>query len=51
MIDIEALDAQLMRRAATEDEYPLTLDLRRRVPRRWGFERSEPGGAPPRGAT
>jgi hypothetical protein len=51
MIDIEALDAQLMRRAAAEDEYPLTLDLRRRVPRRWGFERSEPGGAPPRGAT
>jgi uncharacterized protein (DUF2126 family)/transglutaminase-like putative cysteine protease len=51
MIDIEALDAQLMRRAAAEDEYPLTLDLRRRVPRRWGFERSEPGGAPPRSAT
>jgi uncharacterized protein (DUF2126 family) len=51
MIDIEALDAQLMRRAAADDEYPLTLDLRRRVPRRWGFERSEPEGAPLRGAT
>ena len=51
MIDIEALDAQLLRRAAAEDEYPLTLDLRRRVPRRWGIERSESGGAPPRSAT
>ena len=51
MIDIEALDAQLIRRAAAEDEYPLTLDLRRRVPRRWGLERSDPDGAPLPGAT
>ena len=36
-IDIEALDGQLVRRAASDDEYPLTLDLRRHVPRRWGL--------------
>jgi len=46
MIDIEALDAQLLRRAASDDEYPLTLDLRRRVPRGWGF-----GESPPRDGT
>ena len=32
MIDLEALDAQLITRSAGDDEYPLTLDLRRRVP-------------------
>ena len=37
MVDVEALDAQLAWRAAGS-EYPLTLDLRRRVPRRWGRE-------------
>jgi uncharacterized protein (DUF2126 family) len=31
-INIEPLDNQLMRRGASADEYPLTLDLRRRVP-------------------
>ena len=36
VIDIEALDAQLAWRSAAGTEYPLTLDLRRRVPRRWG---------------
>ena len=44
MIDLEALDAQLIRRSATDDEYPLTLDLRRRVPRAWGFGSSPPWG-------
>jgi uncharacterized protein (DUF2126 family)/transglutaminase-like putative cysteine protease len=43
-IDIEALDAQLVRRAAGGEEYPLTLDLRRRVPRGWGLGVSRPGG-------
>jgi uncharacterized protein (DUF2126 family) len=38
MIDLEALDSELIRRAASDDEYPLTLDLRRRVPRGWGVE-------------
>jgi uncharacterized protein (DUF2126 family)/transglutaminase-like putative cysteine protease len=46
MINLEALDAQLIGRTATQDEYPLTLDLRRRVPRTWGF-----GSAPPWGDT
>ena len=38
MVDVEALDAQLAWRAAGGSEYPLTLDLRRRVPRHWGRE-------------
>jgi uncharacterized protein (DUF2126 family) len=42
MIDPEALDAQLTSRSASDDEYPLTLDLRRRVPRAWGFRSSQP---------
>jgi uncharacterized protein (DUF2126 family) len=41
-IDLEALDAQLTSRSASDDEYPLTLDLRRRVPRPWGFGSSQP---------
>jgi uncharacterized protein (DUF2126 family)/transglutaminase-like putative cysteine protease len=41
-IDLEALDAQLTNRSASDDEYPLTLDLRRRVPRAWGFGTSQP---------
>jgi uncharacterized protein (DUF2126 family)/transglutaminase-like putative cysteine protease len=32
VIDLELLDSQLLRRSASADEYPLTLDLRRRVP-------------------
>jgi hypothetical protein len=44
-IDIDALDARLIRRAANGDECPLTLDLRRRVPRAWGIE-----GSPLRGS-
>jgi uncharacterized protein (DUF2126 family)/transglutaminase-like putative cysteine protease len=44
LIDLEALDSQLIRRAASDDEYPLTLDLRRRVPRGWGVHESR-GGA------
>ena len=44
MINLEALDAQLIGRTATEDEYPLTLDLRRRVPRTWGFDSARPWG-------
>ena len=35
-IDVEALDAELAWRASTDTDYPLTLDLRRRLPRRWG---------------
>jgi len=42
VVDIEALDAQLIRRAACDDEYPLTLDLRRRVPRGWGQGEPQP---------
>jgi hypothetical protein len=41
VIDIAALDAELIRRAASSDEYQLTLDMRRRVPPGWG-----PGGSP-----
>jgi hypothetical protein len=41
-IDLEPLDAQLTSRSASDDEYPLTLDLRRRVPRAWGFGTSQP---------
>ena len=44
MINLEALDAQLVRRTASDDEYPLTLDLRRRVPRTWGFGSSQAWG-------
>ncbi|HEY6688908.1 MAG TPA: transglutaminase family protein [Propionibacteriaceae bacterium] len=44
VIDIEALDAQLLRRSAGVDEYPLTLDLRRRTPRSWGLHESRGGG-------
>jgi uncharacterized protein (DUF2126 family) len=36
VIDVDGLDAQLLWRAASETEYPLTLDLRRRLPKRWG---------------
>ena len=35
-VDLEALDAARAWRAAEPDEYPLTLDLRRRRPPRWG---------------
>jgi uncharacterized protein (DUF2126 family)/transglutaminase-like putative cysteine protease len=41
VIDIAALDAELIRRAASGDEYQLTLDMRRRVPPGWGL-----GGSP-----
>jgi uncharacterized protein (DUF2126 family)/transglutaminase-like putative cysteine protease len=44
LIDIEALDAQLISRVAGNDEYPLTLDLRRRVPRGWGLDATRPRG-------
>jgi uncharacterized protein (DUF2126 family)/transglutaminase-like putative cysteine protease len=44
MIDLEALDAQLTKRSAGDDEYPLTLDLRRRVPRAWGVGSSQAWG-------
>ena len=45
MIDIEALDTELIGRTARSDEYPLTLDLRRRVPRAWGVDAFPPGGS------
>ena len=35
-IDVAALDSQLAWREAAGSDYALTLDLRRRVPRRWG---------------
>jgi uncharacterized protein (DUF2126 family) len=35
-IDVDALDAELAWRASTDTDYPLTLDLRRRLPQRWG---------------
>jgi uncharacterized protein (DUF2126 family) len=44
VIDIEALEAQLLRRSASVEEYPLTLDLRRRIPRGWGLHESRSGG-------
>jgi uncharacterized protein (DUF2126 family) len=44
VIDIEALEAQLLRRSAGVDEYPLTLDLRRRIPRGWELHESRSGG-------
>ena len=40
VINLEPLDSQLMRRLASAEEYPLTLDLRRRVPRSWGVDES-----------
>jgi hypothetical protein len=36
MVDVEALDQALAWRAAEVDEFPLTLDLRRRRPQHWG---------------
>jgi uncharacterized protein (DUF2126 family) len=35
-VDVDALTEQLSWRAVSDTEYPLTLDLRRRLPRRWG---------------
>jgi uncharacterized protein (DUF2126 family)/transglutaminase-like putative cysteine protease len=43
-IDIDALDGQLVRRAASDDEYPLTLDLRRQ--RGWGVGVNRAWGGP-----
>jgi uncharacterized protein (DUF2126 family) len=43
LIDVEALDAELIQRSAGADEYPVTLDLRRRVPRGWGLHESRSG--------
>jgi hypothetical protein len=45
MIDLEALDSQLIRRAASDEEYPLTLDLRRHVPSGWGIDEPRRGGS------
>ena len=45
MIHLEALGSQLIRRAASEEEYPLTLDLRRHVPRGWGIDEPRRGGS------
>ncbi len=42
MVDLESLDAQLIRRSAGDDELPLTLDLRRRVTPAWGLGTSRP---------
>jgi uncharacterized protein (DUF2126 family) len=36
VIDVGDLEAQLAWRATSGTDYPLTLDLRRRVPERWG---------------
>ncbi len=36
LIDIDALESKAAWRAADVDDYPLTLDLRRQRPRRWG---------------
>jgi uncharacterized protein (DUF2126 family)/transglutaminase-like putative cysteine protease len=44
IIDLEALDAQLIRRSAGDDEFPLTLDLRRRLPPAQGLGTSRPRG-------
>ena len=35
-IDIDALAERAAWRGSDADDYPLTLDLRRRTPRRWG---------------
>jgi len=43
VIDIEALEAEPLRRSASVDEYPLTLDLRRHVPHSWGLHESRSG--------
>jgi uncharacterized protein (DUF2126 family) len=43
-IDVEALEAELMQRRAGVDDYPLTLDLRRHVPRGWGLQETWSGG-------
>ena len=37
MIDLEALDAELVQRSVGAAEFGLTLDLRRRLPRAWGL--------------
>jgi uncharacterized protein (DUF2126 family)/transglutaminase-like putative cysteine protease len=44
MINLEALNAQLIMRSAGDDEFPSTLDLRRRVPRAWGISSTQPWG-------
>ena len=36
VIDIDAIAERAARRGSDADDYPLTLDLRRRTPRRWG---------------
>ena len=36
MVDVEALDQAQACRGAEPDEFPVTLDLRRRRPHRWG---------------
>ncbi len=35
-VDVDALEEELTWRSASRDDSPLTLDLRRRVPRSWG---------------
>ena len=35
-VDVDALEAELLRRTNDGTDYPLTLDLRRRVPSSWG---------------
>ena len=36
VIDVDALESQAAQRSGAADDYPLTLDLRRRTPPRWG---------------
>jgi len=36
VIDIDALESQAAWRRYGADDYPLTLDLRRRLPKSWG---------------
>jgi uncharacterized protein (DUF2126 family) len=36
VIDIDTLAERAAWRGSDADDYPLTLDLRRRTPRRWG---------------
>ena len=36
VIDVPALEEELLRRTSDGTDYPLTLDLRRRVPSSWG---------------
>ncbi|MFL6043523.1 MAG: DUF2126 domain-containing protein [Propionibacteriaceae bacterium] len=45
MIDLDVLESQLIRRTASDDEYPLTLDLRRRVPHGWGIGEPRSGAS------